>query len=156
MAVRDSWEYAQVTRYLKAYASPTMCSETMRRLNAGLDILLARDASYESMIAYSLYPVFQPDLWLNDIGRKVALGSNRAYSVMLVMEYRKCMAQKATARFRPLPSPLYEVNDMLIATMVSGKTDCEFVNLPTLYYDVWLKALDVQVADYNDLKELLV
>jgi hypothetical protein len=146
----------------------------MQHIEEGLIILGELNATEAAMRAFCLHPLFQSDDDLMRHGQDF-LNSVDAdpFVVLLVMEFRSRAnawpndranltpsgVQQGASEGLPSAGPIEAVKEMLIADIVQSRKD--FIRhdrgrLPRsaevdLYFDQWLSALDVDLAEYEEL-----
>lgn len=135
----------------------------INHIKEGINIMQHRRAPINAIAAYALHPMLQPDEELAKNGVNLAMCYN-AQTLMYALEYRNIanawLSDKVSNREgvggcivagEPKLSPLYEVNEMLIADKVQNYADFLTYHSQTharayelaAYFETWLKKLGV-------------
>lgn len=132
----------------------------MNHIDEGLTILNQLGASYTTMMAYAIHPIVQSDKdvvnGLEMACKRLSGGSENV--IALAMEYRNYANRYLASATMPddgiALSPIYAVNEMLIADKVQNFKDFKEYHLGVhqnsdrlnSYFKEWLEALDVSPA----------
>lgn len=135
----------------------------INHIKEGINIMRHRHVSINAIAAYALHPMLQPDEELAKNGVNLAMCYS-AQTLMFALEYRNIanawLSDKVSTREdaggciaqgEPKLSPLYEVNEMLIADKVQNYADFLTYHSQThprryelaTYFEMWLKKLGV-------------
>ena len=164
----DFIEYRLISAFYADREAERSRVPLINHINEGLVVLDAIAATEESKRAFCLHPMVQDDKDLKD-NYPLIKDAVSGRVLMLAMEYRSVandfLREKVMAD--PIPpirlSPLFEVNDMLIADKVQNRKD--FITYHSLthpnraeldkYFKLWLSRLTVGEAMYARLCQLI-
>lgn len=162
--IKDTIEYKLISAHYGNQVARRSQVPLMNHINEGLVVLDRIGATDLAKRAFCLHPIVQTDEDLKANYPMVASTCN-AWVVMLAIEYRsvaneflsdKIPAHKwDTIRL----SPLFEVNEMLVADKVQNYKDFITYHRGTHarskelseYFLMWLAALDIPAETYNRL-----
>lgn len=162
--MKDTIEYKLISAHYGDRTAKRSGVKLMNHIDEGLIILDAISATDLAKRAFCLHPLLQSD---EDLKQNYIYVSNvcSASVVMLAMEYRNIanayLSDKITTD-QPLKlSPLFEVNDMLVADKVQNMKDFMKYHHGTHprseelfnYFQKWLDALTVDNWGYRKLRE---
>lgn len=134
----------------------------INHINEGLAVLDRIGATEYAKQAFCIHPLLQADNDLRDNFNAVAFAVSPAV-VMLAMEYRSVaneyLSMKVGTGHKIRLSPLYEVNDMLVADKVQNYKDFITYHSAThprsaeldIYFNEWLEALRVPLDSFQRL-----
>lgn len=138
----------------------------INHINEGLIILDRINATDDAKRAYCLHPLLQSDADLKEHFNLVANCCSPSV-VMLTVEYRSVaneyLSMKVGTGHKIRLSPLYEVNDMLVADKVQNYKDFITYHSSThpraadldIYFKEWLEALRVPEDSFQRLCEVI-
>ena len=159
--IKDTTEYKLIARHYGDRVAKRSQVRLMNHINEGLIILDMIGATEDSKRAFCLHPLFQAD---PDLEENAYMASFVAPHVLLLtMEYRNIANAFLSDKMDDTIigdiklSPLYEVNDMLVADKVQNRKDYINYHKDTharsaqldLYFENWLSALSVNDVAYN-------
>lgn len=139
----------------------------INHINEGLLILDAIGAYPEVKDAFCIHPMVQRDQDLANNYLKVCEELD-SITVLLAMEYRNIANNFLSFNVSFLTdidvSPVYGVNQMLIADKVQNRKDFEIYHKDThqdakileLYFQKWLDALGVNEERYQELRKIII
>jgi len=161
MMVKDSVEYKLIANHYGDRTANRSGVRLMNHIDEGLVILDTISATQTTKRAFCLHPLFQTD---NDLQENWYLHSFvDPCALLLVMEYRNIanayLSDKIDTDQELKLSPLFEVNEMLIADKVQNKKDFMTYHHKThersdelsRYFDKWLTALNICPLTYQSL-----
>lgn len=161
--MKSTIEYKLISKHYGDKVAKRSQLPLINHINEGLLVLDAINATEDSRRAFCLHPLFQADA---DLEENYYMASFvEPHVLLLTMEYRNIanayLSDKMDAPYDiPIKlSPLYEVNQMLIADKVQNRKDFITYHKATharsaqldLYFKNWLKALNVTEDGYNGL-----
>jgi len=160
--MKDSIEYRLISAYYGDRKARRSQVPLINHIDEGLTILDAISATEHSKRAFCLHPLLQNDADLKGNFPLVA-ASTDAHTMMLAMEYRSVanefLSDKIPShRWREIRlSPLFEVNEMLVADKVQNMKDFmtyhygvhERSDELLEYFEKWLSALDINKDTYQ-------
>lgn len=157
--MKNTTEYRLIYSHYYGRCAKRSRVPLINHIDEGLTILDAISATEYAKRAFCLHPLLQADEDLKGNFPSVA-SSTDAWTMMLAMEYRNIanayLSDKITTD-QPLKlSPLFEVNEMLIADKVQNKKDFmsyhygkhERSDELLQYFDKWLDALGIDNQQY--------
>lgn len=160
--IKDSVEYKLISAFYAEREASRSKVKLINHINEGLVVLDNISASDEAKRAFCLHPMLQDD---NDLAENypVLKDSIKGSVLILAMEYRSVANEflREKVMRSPIPpirlSPLYEVNDMLIADKIQNRKDFITYHLEThpnrkelsIYFDMWLGTLGVDTNMYD-------
>jgi hypothetical protein len=160
--MKNTIEYRLISAHYGDRTAKRSGVRLMNHIDEGLVILNAISATEYSKRAFCLHPLLQEDKDLMENFHFVA-SSTDVWTMMLVMEYRNIanayLSDKINTE-QPLKlSPLFEVNEMLIADKVQNKKDFITYHYGTharsdelaRYFNKWLNALGIESDTYTRL-----
>lgn len=164
--IKDTIEYKLISAHYGNRVAKRSQVPLMNHINEGLVVLDRISTTDQARRAFCLHPLLQADNDLKANYPMIASTCN-AWAVMLAMEYRNIansfLSDKMDAPYDiPIKlSPLFEVNEMLVADKVQNRKDFITYHKAThdrsgqleLYFKLWLKALDISEETYNSLCE---
>lgn len=165
--IKETVEYKLVKEFYGSRVAERSQVPLMNHINEGLKILDMLEASLAAKRAFCLHPLFQDNDCLYE--HSYLWKSVDPEALMLVMEYRNIanafLSDKVNkdAYMFPNISPLYEVNQMLIADKVQNYKDFLLYHKAThpravelnTYFNLWLTSLTVSHEDFDNFcKEL--
>lgn len=159
--IKDTVEYRLISAHYGDRVAKRSQVRLMNHIDEGLIILDAIDATDNAKKAFCLHPLLQADADLKDNAYMVSFVE--PHVLLLTMEYRNIanayLSDKIDTSHELKLSPLYEVNDMLIADKVQNRKD--FITYHYLtherrdelarYFNKWLNALNVSPDTYISL-----
>lgn len=173
--VRATWspEYQAIREHYADRVAERSGAPLMRRIEEGLIILSELDATDDAMRAFCLHPLFQADDDLVRHGQEFMNSVDAdPFVILLVMEFRSRANAWPSDRVQRTPAglhvdtdglpsagPIEAVKHMLIADKVQQRKDfirhlrgkhARSAELD-LYFDQWMKALDVDQDEYEEL-----
>lgn len=180
--IKDSLEYRLISAHYGERVAKRSQVPLINHINEGLVVLDAINATDEAKRAFCLHPLLQADNDLKLHGLLVA-SSCDAKIVLLAMEYRsvaneflsnrmddegieyvmKYGGRKLLRKDLVRLSPLFEVNDMLIADKVQNYKDFVTYHKATHarsekldnYFNIWLTTLGVDDIMYTNLCRII-
>lgn len=164
--IKNTLEYRLISAHYGDDITKRSKVRLMNHIDEGLIILDAISATNMAKRAYCIHPLIQNDEDLYKNFSMVAYTLEN-YVVLLAMEYRNIanawLSDKALSKDPPKLSPLYEVNDMLVADKVQNKKDFEMYHKGThersdelsIYFTRWLEELNVSSETYDSLCKIL-
>jgi hypothetical protein len=131
----------------------------MNHIDEGIIILTRLSAKSKTIEAFCIHPMLQDDANLIKNAAKVYEIID-PMTMMLAMEYRHVANDYLSpdqGNGAPKLSPLYEVNQMLVADKIQNRKDFEIYHLEThprnneldAYFKEWLAALHVSEREYK-------
>lgn len=162
--ITTSIEYRMVEAFYGARETERSRVKLINHINEGLVVLDCINATDEAKRAFCLHPILQADRDLQE--NYGAIKNTIDGAVMcLAMEYRSTANNYLRERVHesPLPeiklSPLWEVNDMLIADKVQNRKDFLTYHKDThpnrdeltVYFSRWLDKLGITEKKYSQL-----
>ena len=156
--VEDSNEYKLISNFYGDKVANRSQVRLMNHIDEGLVVLDSISASEDTMKAFCIHPMIQND---SDLKQNAGLIAHycKPYVVMLAMEYRSVANEFLSDKVSPnLPidairlSPLWEVNDMLVADKVQNYKDFITYHKGSharskeleCYFEKWLAVLKVR------------
>lgn len=162
MHIKQSTEYRLISTHYGNQVAKRSQVPLINHIDEGLLILQELGgATVESMKAFCLHPLLQGDSDLLAHSRLVTQCD--PYVIILAMEYRSVaneyLSDKVGTGHMIRISPLFEVNDMLIADKVQNYKDFITYHRGThprsdeldAYFNDWLNVLDVGRCEFDDL-----
>jgi hypothetical protein len=162
--IKDAIEYKLISAHYGERVAKRSSVPLMNHINEGLVVLDCINATDYAKRAFCLHPLLQAD---EDLKAKFYIVANACDPnvIMLAMEYRNIanafLSDKMDAPYEiPVKlSPLWEVNDMLVADKVQNRKDFITYHKGThersgqldLYFIKWLEALDISESVYEHL-----
>jgi hypothetical protein len=162
--MKNTIEYRLISEHYGDRTATRSGVRLMNHIDEGLIILDAIIATEKSKRAFCLHPLLQTDQDLKTNLHLVAQSTD-PWTMMLAMEYRNTANAYLSDKIdtdQPLKlSPLFEVNEMLIADKVQNKKDFmkyhfgkhDRSNELFRYFNKWLDALAVDNLSYQILCE---
>lgn len=161
--MKNTVEYKLISRHYGDRVAERSQVPLINHINEGLIILDAISATEDSKRAFCLHPLFQADYDLKENWYMASFV--QPHVLLLTMEYRSIanayLSDKMDAPYEiPIKlSPLFEVNEMLVADKVQNRKDFITYHKGTharsgqldLYFKQWLDALDISDASYDYL-----
>lgn len=159
---KDTIEYQLIKAHYADRTAERSGVPLINHIDEGLIVLDAISATENARRAFCIHPLIQKDTDLYQNYLMIAESVSSSV-VMLAMEYRNIanqwLSDKARSVIPPTLSPLYEVNDMLIADKVQNRKDFLRYHLATheraedlsIYFTRWLGALGISSETYNSL-----
>lgn len=161
--IKDTTEYKLIVRHYGEQVAKRSGVPLMNHIHEGLVVLDRISATDDAKRAFCLHPLLQADEDLKENGYMASFVE--PHVLMLTMEYRNIanafLSDKIPEfRYRNIKlSPLYEVNDMLIADKVQNRKDFITYHKGTharsgeldIYFEKWMVALDISEEMYNSL-----
>lgn len=176
MEIKDTTEYKLISRFYGDKVAKRSQVPLINHINEGLVVLNRISATEDSMRAFCLHPLFQAD---DDLKENWYMASFvEPHVLLLTMEYRNIANAFLSDKMDDIDispslselgyaevatqvrlSPLFEVNEMLIADKVQNRKDFITYHKGTHarskelddYFSIWLKALDIPEATYESL-----
>ena len=159
--IKNSVEYKLIAKHYGDRKAKRSGVPLINHIDEGLIILETLSAVESTKRAFCLHPLFQAD---EDLQENYYMASFvDPHVLLLTMEYRNIanayLSDKITTT-QPLKlSPLWEVNEMLIADKVQNKKDFVTYHQGTharsdelsRYFDKWLTALKISPHTYREL-----
>lgn len=159
--IRESREYKMISLFYGDRVAKRSQVPLMNHINEGLVVLDRISSSDAAKRAFCVHPMLQADADLK-ANKHLYLEPE---IMMLAMEYRNIanafLSDKIPEyRYQNIKlSPLYEVNDMLIADKVQNRKDFITYHKGTharseeldIYFEKWMVALDISEETYNSL-----
>lgn len=156
--MEDSNEYKLISNFYGDKVANRSQVRLMNHIDEGLVVLDSISASEDTMKAFCIHPMIQND---SDLKQNAGLIAHycKPYVVMLAMEYRSVANEFLSDKVSPnLPidairlSPLWEVNDMLVADKVQNYKDFITYHKDShtrskelqCYFEKWLDVLKVR------------
>jgi hypothetical protein len=157
----QSKEYNSILKFYKGKKTKRSNIPYMNHIIEGIYILTKIKASFNTIKAYIIHPIFQSDEDLktnyelyNDFDSKI---------ILLAMEYR--FIANSYLSYRDINgldeihlSPLKEVNDMLIADKIQNRKDFLLYHMNHeryfflfMYFQYWLNRLEITENVYNEM-----
>lgn len=166
--INDSIEYKLISAFYADRESARSKVKLINHIDEGIVILNKINATEESKKAFCLHPMMQNDKDLKE-NYPMLKDQISGHVLILAIEYRSVanefLRDKVnTRRWDEIRlSPLYEVNDMLIADKVQNRKDYIAYHSLThpnreeldVYFQLWLNRLDVSDALYTSLCEAI-
>lgn len=161
--IKDTVEYKLIARHYGDGVARRSQVPLMNHIDEGLIVLDRISATDAAKRAFCLHPLLQAD---EDLKENAYMCSFvEPHVLLLTMEYRNIanafLSDKMDAPYDiPIKlSPLFEVNEMLVADKVQNRKDFVTYHKAThdrsgqldLYFKLWLKALDISEETYNNL-----
>lgn len=161
--IKRSVEYKLIERFYGDKVAKRSQVPLINHINEGLVVLDRISATDQAKRAFCLHPLLQAD---EDLKENCYLVSFvEPHVLLLTMEYRSVanefLSDKVVgATFDDIRlSPLYEVNDMLVADKIQNRKDFEQYHLGTharsdeldKYFKIWLQRLDVGKTMYASM-----
>ena len=162
--IKDTIEYKLISAHYGNQVARRSQVPLMNHINEGLVVLDRIGATELSKRAFCLHPIVQTDEALKANYPMVASTCN-AWVVMLAIEYRSVANEFLSDKIPEHKwdtirlSPLFEVNEMLVADKVQNYKDFITYHRDTHarskelseYFLMWLAALDIPAETYNRL-----
>lgn len=160
--IKKSLHYKLISQFYNSKVAKRSQVPLINHIDEGLVILDAIGATERSMLAYCIHPMIQNDADLKK-NYPLIFNSCDAYSVALAMEYRSVanefLSEKVGTNQTIRTSPLFEVNDMLVADKVQNRKDFIAFHRKThdrskeldQYFQLWLNALEITEETYQSL-----
>lgn len=160
--IKKTLEYKMISSFYGSRVANRSQVPLINHIDEGMVILSGISATEYSMRAYCIHPMIQNDEDLKQNYQNI-FNSCDAYIVALAMEYRSVanefLSQKIGTTDYIRTSPLFEVNDMLIADKVQNRKDFITYHRETharskeldQYFQLWLRALNVSEETYETL-----
>jgi hypothetical protein len=166
--IKDTVEYKLISAHYRDKVAKRSQVPLMNHINEGLVVLDRISATDQAKRAFCLHPIVQTDEDLKANYPMVASTCD-AWVVMLAIEYRSVanefLSDKVVgATFDDIRlSPLFEVNEMLIADKIQNRKDFEQYHLGTharsdeldKYFKIWLQRLGVSKEMYQSMCETI-
>ena len=164
--IKDTVEYKLISAHYGDKVAKRSQVPLMNHINEGLIVLDRINATVYAKQAFCIHPLLQADEDLKANFNAVAFACSPAV-VMLAIEYRSVanefLSDKVVgATFDDIRlSPLFEVNEMLIADKIQNRKDFEQYHLGTharsdeldKYFKIWLQRLGVGKEMYQSMCE---
>lgn len=161
--IKDTTEYKLIARHYGNRVARRSQVPLMNHIDEGLIVLDRISATDAAKRAFCLHPLLQADEDLKENWYMCSFVES--HILLLTMEYRNIanafLSDKMDAPYDiPIKlSPLFEVNEMLIADKVQNRKDFVTYHKAThdrsgqldLYFKLWLEALDINEETYNNL-----
>lgn len=161
--IKSTTEYKLIAKHYGDRVAKRSQVPLINHIDEGLVVLDRISATDNSKKAFCLHPLFQADADLKEnwyLAQYV-----EPHVLLLTMEYRNIanayLSDKMDAPYDiPIKlSPLFEVNEMLIADKVQNRKDFITYHKAThdrsgqldLYFKLWLEALDISEATYESM-----
>ena len=166
--IKDTIEYRLISAHYGNQVAKRSQVPLINHINEGLIVLERISATEQAKRAFCLHPLLQTD---NDLKRNFPMVADtcNAWVVMLAMEYRNIanafLSDKIPAQqYSTIQlSPLFEVNEMLVADKVQNRKD--FITYHKgkharseeldIYFKKWMVALDISEETYNSLCKVI-
>lgn len=162
--IKDTIEYKLISAHYGDQVARRSQVPLMNHINEGIVVLDRIAATDQAKRAFCLHPLLQADVDLKANYPMVASTCD-AWVMMLAMEYRNIanafLSDKMDAPYDiPIKlSPLFEVNEMLVADKVQNRKDFITHHKSThdrsaqldLYFRKWMAALDISEETYEKL-----
>jgi hypothetical protein len=161
--IKDTTEYKLISRHYGARVAKRSQVPLINHINEGLVVLDRISATDDSKKAFCLHPLFQAD---EDLKENWYMASFiEPHVLLLTMEYRNIANAFLSDKMDDTIigdiklSPLFEVNEMLIADKVQNRKDFITYHKAThprteqldMYFKNWLTALDINEATYESM-----
>lgn len=161
--IKDTLEYKLISSFYGEQVALRSQVPLMNHIDEGLVVLDRIGTTDAAKRAFCIHPLLQADA---DLKRNVSMVSAvDPHVILLTMEYRNIanafLSDKIPAhKWDTIQlSPLFEVNDMLIADKVQNRKDFVTYHQATHvrskelseYFLMWLAALDIPAETYNSL-----
>jgi hypothetical protein len=161
--IKNTVEYKLISRHYGDKVAKRSQVPLMNHINEGLIVLDRISATDQAKRAFCLHPLLQADTDLKENCYLVSFVE--PHVLLLTMEYRSVanefLSDKIPAHKEDTIrlSPLFEVNEMLVADKVQNYKDFITYHRDTHtrskelseYFLMWLAALDITAATYNRL-----
>lgn len=161
--IKDTFEYRLISSFYKNRVAERSQVPLMNHINEGLIVLDRISATEHAKQSFCLHPLLQTDVDLKENAHLVSVVD--PYVILLTMEYRSVanefLSDKIPSYRRDTIrlSPLFEVNDMLVADKVQNRKDFITYHQSTHprskelseYFLLWLTALNISEETYNSL-----
>jgi hypothetical protein len=161
--IKDTVEYKLISRHYGDKVAKRSQVPLMNHINEGLIVLDRISATDQAKRAFCLHPLLQADTDLKENCYLVSFVE--PHVILLTMEYRSVanefLSDKIPAHKEDTIrlSPLFEVNEMLVADKVQNYKDFITYHRDTHtrskelseYFLMWLAALDIPAETYNSL-----
>lgn len=160
--MKETIEYRLISKHYGDRVANRSQVPLINHINEGLVVLGRVGATDDAKRAYCLHPLLQGDADLKANFNLVANCCSPAV-VMLAMEYRSVaneyLSAKVNTGHKIRLSPLYEVNDMLVADKVQNYKDFIIHHRGThprtyeldVYFNDWLDVLDITEEGFQNL-----
>jgi hypothetical protein len=162
--IKDTVEYKLISAHYGDKVAKRSQVPLMNHINEGLVVLDRISATDQAKRAFCLHPIVQTDEDLKANYPMVASTCN-AWVVMLAIEYRSVANEFLSDKIPDHKwdtirlSPMFEVNEMLVADKVQNYKDFITYHRDTharskelsAYFLMWLAALDIPAETYNRL-----
>jgi hypothetical protein len=162
--IKNTVEYKLISAHYGDKVAKRSQVPLMNHINEGLVVLDRISATDQAKRAFCLHPIVQTDEDLKANYPMVASTCD-AWVVMLAIEYRSVANEYLSDKIPAHKwdtirlSPLFEVNEMLVADKVQNYKDFIAYHRDTHarskelseYFLMWLAALDIPAETYNSL-----
>ena len=162
--IKDTVEYKLISAHYSDKVARRSQVPLMNHIDEGLVVLDTINATVYAKQAFCIHPLLQADEDLKLKFNAVAFACSPAV-VMLAMEYRSVANEFLSDKIPTHKwdtirlSPLFEVNEMLVADKVQNYKDFITYHRDTharskelsAYFLMWLAALDIPAETYNRL-----
>lgn len=159
--IKDTVEYKLIAKHYGDRVAKRSQVPLINHINEGLVVLDCISATDQAKRAFCLHPLLQAD---EDLKENCYLVSFvEPHVLLLTIEYRSVaneyLSDKVNTEQKIRLSPLYEVNDMLVADKVQNMKDFMTYHHGTharsnelaRYFDNWLTALKIDPITYRSL-----
>jgi len=159
--IKKSVEYRLISAHYSDRTAKRSGVKLMNHIDEGLIILDAISATDQAKCAFCLHPLLQADADLKENAYMVSFVE--PHVLLLAMEYRNIanayLSDKIDTDQELKLSPLYEVNDMLIADKIQNRKDFMTYHCGiharsdelARYFNKWLNALNIGADPYISL-----
>lgn len=159
--MNDTIEYQLISKHYGDRVANRSQVPLINHINEGLIILDRINATDHAKRAYCLHPLLQSDEDLKE--NEYLVSFIEQHVLMLAMEYRSVaneyLSAKVNTGHKIRLSPLYEVNDMLVADKVQNYKDFIIYHRGThpctyeldVYFNDWLDVLDITEESFQNL-----
>lgn len=163
-SITDTQEYQLISEFYDKRKAKRSNVPLINHINEGIVVLDSINSTTAAARAFCLHTMLQTD---EDLKTNYSTIKDivSGHVIMLAMEYRSVANEflREKVMTQPVPpirlSPLYEVNDMLIADKVQNRKDFLRYHSQThpnraeldLYFKLWLKRLGIDDETYKTL-----